>query len=90
MAYKMYKLSLHQFFFFFFEQKDVDIAASFEILFVINLHLGIFFTCQISYVDFMLFEYLDQHKILDASLLEPHDNLKVSIIWFFKIKISFS
>ena len=31
----------------------------------------------------MLFEYLDEHKILDASLLEPHDNLKVSIIWFF-------
>ncbi|XP_068714908.1 glutathione S-transferase Mu 1-like [Montipora foliosa] len=31
---------------------------------------------KISYVDFMLFEYLDVHKILDASLLEPHDNLK--------------
>ncbi|XP_067025585.1 glutathione S-transferase Mu 3-like [Acropora muricata] len=31
---------------------------------------------KISFVDFMLFEYLDQHKIFDASLLEPHDNLK--------------
>ena len=31
----------------------------------------------------MLFEYLDQHKIFDASLLEAHDNLKVCYVYTF-------
>ena len=31
----------------------------------------------------MLFEYLDQHKIFDASLLEAHDNLKVCYVYIF-------
>jgi len=31
---------------------------------------------KISFVDFILFECLDQHKIFEASLLEPYSNLK--------------
>ncbi|XP_031572822.1 glutathione S-transferase Mu 3-like isoform X2 [Actinia tenebrosa] len=31
---------------------------------------------KITFVDFMLYETLDHHKVFDASLLEPHANLK--------------
>ncbi|XP_037079986.1 glutathione S-transferase Mu 5-like [Pollicipes pollicipes] len=31
---------------------------------------------NLTVVDFVMYELLDQHRLLDASLLEPHDNLK--------------
>ncbi|XP_031572852.1 glutathione S-transferase Mu 3-like [Actinia tenebrosa] len=31
---------------------------------------------KITFVDFVMYELLDQHKVFDASLLEPHANLK--------------
>jgi glutathione S-transferase len=37
------------------------------------------FDLQITFVDFVMYELLDQHKVFDASLLEPHANLKVGI-----------
>ena len=37
-------------------------------------------TCpsQITFVDFVLYELFDQHRLLDASLLDGFDNVKVS------------
>ncbi|KXJ12315.1 Glutathione S-transferase Mu 3 [Exaiptasia diaphana] len=31
---------------------------------------------KITFVDFVMYELLDQHKVFDASLLEPHKNLQ--------------
>ncbi len=32
---------------------------------------------QITFVDFVLYELLDQHRLFDASLIDGHDNIKV-------------
>lgn len=33
---------------------------------------------QITYIDFVLYELLDQHRLFEASLLDDLDNLKVA------------
>ena len=37
---------------------------------------------QITFVDFVLYELLDQHRVFDANLLDGCDNIKVTVYEF--------
>ena len=45
--------------------------------------LCIMFFPQITYPDFHLYEMLDQHQILEPSLLNGMDNLKVHQMYYY-------
>ena len=44
---------------------------------VVAITFTLLSSTQITFVDFALYELLDQHRLFDASLLDGFDNIKV-------------